>query len=984
MKKNSFIIIVSFILFTLLLQLKPLFSANTLTIYDDTLSSGWDNWSWNTTLNFSVTNPVKTGTKSISVKYNSAWAGLYLHYNSQIALQDYSHIKFWIHGGTAGSQSIKVVINGSEVPLRAMANTWQEISIPLTSFGSPGNLSDIFWQDNTGNAQPMFYLDDIILYGETGTPPPPSGTVSININAGNIKHKISEDIYGINFASDSLRNELKVPVNRWGGNSVTRYNWEIDVHNTGSDWYFENIPDASLNPQLLPDGSTADQFVEGNIQTNTKNLMTIPMIGWLPKTRLSNHPYDCGFKVSKYGSQQSVDPWDTDCGNGVYTNGNNITGNDPSDTSKAVNENFISQWLSHLVTKYGSASQGGVRYYNLDNEPMLWNHTHRDVHPQPAGYDEIKNKTIAYAAALKTVDPAAMTLGPVLWGWCAYFYSAIDGCQIGSDYTSHGNKPFVEWYLQQMKLYEDTYSKRILDYLDLHYYPQASGVALSGAGNSATQELRLRSVKSLWDATYTDESWINTIVRLIPRMKQWTNNFYPGTKTAITEYNWGALDHINGALTQAEVLGVFGREALDLATLWAPPDTGEPGFYAFKIYRNYDNNGNGFGDMSIEAVSSDYDKVSVYSAIREKDGALSIMAINKTSSSMDGNFNISGINLNNTVEVYRYSASNLNAIIKENNHTANQGKFTAVLPANSISLFIINKNSEITAIKILACDLNGDSLDDIIKINENNSAQYTLNLSGWNHLADNVSDIACGDIVGDNKNELVVLSDTGEIYYTTDNGYSWTKMQGNLDKIYVSNMNGDSKADIMGLNKSGNIYITYNLQNWENIPGTLSDIKAGNFNTTRGGNEIAGINFLGSIFYNSDNLTGWHNVPGILDKLFAADLDKNSKCDILGINNLKEIYYSTDLISWTKIPGLLQYIETGDFDGDLDKDIIGYNASNLIYYTTNLQTWIQIPGMAKYIISGKFNINNIEDIAVIGMDGKIYYSTNLSDFIKIN
>jgi hypothetical protein len=62
-----------------------------------------------------------------------------------------------------------------------------------------------------------------------------------------------------------------------------------------------------------------------------------------------------------------------------------------------------------------------------------------------------------------------------------------------------------------------------------------------------------------------DESWIGEVVRLIPRMRAWVDAHYPGTKLAITEYNWGALNHINGALAQADVLGIFGRERPSLA-----------------------------------------------------------------------------------------------------------------------------------------------------------------------------------------------------------------------------------------------------------------------------------------------------------------------------------------------------------------------------------------------------------------------------------
>ena len=30
-------------------------------------------------------------------------------------------------------------------------------------------------------------------------------------------------------------------------------------------------------------------------------------------------------------------------------------------------------------------------FYDMDNEPEIWNGTHRDVHPAPPGYDELAN-----------------------------------------------------------------------------------------------------------------------------------------------------------------------------------------------------------------------------------------------------------------------------------------------------------------------------------------------------------------------------------------------------------------------------------------------------------------------------------------------------------------------------------------------------------------------------------------------------------------
>ena len=67
-------------------------------------------------------------------------------------------------------------------------------------------------------------------------------------------------------------------------------------------------------------------------------------------------------------------------------------------------------------------------------------------------------------------------------------------------------------------------------------------------------------------------------------MQKWIADDYPGTKTAITEYNWGGQEHINGALAQADILGIFGAYGLDMATLWGPPDpnTQAPGLMALR------------------------------------------------------------------------------------------------------------------------------------------------------------------------------------------------------------------------------------------------------------------------------------------------------------------------------------------------------------------------------------------------------------------
>ena len=288
-----------------------------------------------------------------------------------------------------------------------------------------------------------------------------------------------------------------------------------------------------------------------------------------------------------------------------------------------------------------------------------------------------------------------MTLGPVLWGWCAYFYSARDNCAEGLDYSSHNNTDFVPWYLQQMQAYQQQHGMRILDYLDLHYYPAANGVSLSGAGSAATQALRLRSTRSLWDPMYIDESWISDLaqggiaVQMIPRMKAWVAANYPGTKLAITEYNWGALDHINGAVAQADVLGIFGREGLDLATLWGPPTASQPGAFAFRMYRNYDGAHHAFGETSVHATSADQDRLAIYAAKRSADNALTLMIINKSTTPLTATVSLSGYDPAFNAAVYRYSAANLNAILRGADQPIGLGGFTTTFPASSITLIVI-------------------------------------------------------------------------------------------------------------------------------------------------------------------------------------------------------------------------------------------------------------------------------------------------------
>jgi len=672
----------------------PATAASDFIIYDDSLAANWWNGSWGTTLNFNNATPHQSGSASTSAAYTSAWGGVYFGTSSALAASNYTSIRFWIHGGTGGQRiAFKLIDAGGTtwnnfLPITPTANVWTPYTVTLSSLGITNTLGGVVWQENSGATPPTFYLDNIVLLAAPALPPP---TLALTVDVSANRHAISPYIYGMNFADESLAQELHLPVRRYGGNATTRYNYLLDTANRASDWYFENIPNPNSNPGLLPNGSESDQFVDQDRRTDTKTLMTLPLIGWTPKDRV----YRCGFSVSAYGAQQFVDsPYHSDCGNGVRTNGTNVTGNNPLDTSIAITESFDASWVQHFIARYNTAANGGVMFYNLDNEPMLWNSSHRDVHPSPTSYDELRDKTYQYAPAIKAADPTAKILGPAEWGWDGYFYSALDFTNGLTDRASHGGMPFAAWYLQQMQAYQTAHGTRVLDYFDLHYYPQANGVTLCHPCDPGTNALRLRSTRSLWDPTYADESWINgtkdgPYVRLIPRMRDWVNTNYPGTKIALGEYNWGALDAINGALTEADILGIFGRESLDLAALWDPPTSTQPGAFAFRMYRNYDGAGKTFGDVSVRAMNTITDSIAIHAAQRSTDNALTLIVINKMTNALTTTVTLSNFIASPSAQVYRYSVANLNAIVAQPNQAVSASGFTATFPASSITLFVI-------------------------------------------------------------------------------------------------------------------------------------------------------------------------------------------------------------------------------------------------------------------------------------------------------
>jgi len=512
-------------------------------------------------------------------------------------------------------------------------------------------------------------------------------SVSIRIDVRKDRKPIHPEIYGVSFADAKALADLRCPVNRNGGNATTQYNWKLNADNRGNDWFFDSFGEDDPAP-----GGRVDNFIKDAKANGAQPMITIPMIGYVGNIG-PDRSMRYSFSVKKYGPQQKTDPSHPDAGNGVKPDGANVTGNDPTDANVKADAEFQKGWVEHMVAKWGASKKGGVRYYLLDNEPSLWSSTHRDVHPQGETLDEILNDSVGYASMIKSVDPGALTVGPEEWGYPAYFWSGADQ-DYGNknhwpanrpDKDAHGGEDYAPWFLDQMRASSKKAGKRLLDIFTLHYYPQGGE---DGSDNSdAIQLKRNRSTRSLWDPSYVDESWINDKVNLIPRMRAWVDAHYPGTKIGITEYNWGGEKSMSGGTVQADILGIFGREGLDVGCRWTCPASGTPEYQAMKIYRNYDGKGGSFGDISVSDVVPNPDDVASFAAVRKSDGALTVIVINKQlHDTAKVDLSLAGFKAK---KASAWQIAGGKPIASIGTVDVAGGKLTRMLPAQSITLFVV-------------------------------------------------------------------------------------------------------------------------------------------------------------------------------------------------------------------------------------------------------------------------------------------------------
>jgi mannan endo-1,4-beta-mannosidase len=441
--------------------------------------------------------------------------------------------------------------------------------------------------------------------------------------------RISPYVYGSN--GQSADRPANIAARRIGGNRLTGYNWENNASNMGMDYNQSNANDnyltwvAGITHESVP-GIVMTTFHDTSLAMKCYSLITLPAAGYVSRDK--NGPV----------SQAETAP------SARFRTVKNVKGAPftlQPDTSDAFV--YVDEEVNFLVSRYGGASSAaGIRGYAVDNEPALWPSTHPRIHPAQTTCAEVISKNVALAKAVKAVDPAAEIFGGVFYGFNEQYN--MQQAPDWSSYSSYGR--YVNAFLAKLKDSSNAAGIRLVDVLDLHWYPDLdTAVAFNENTDPATARLRMQVPRSLWDSSYVEPGWIGkwySPVSLLPNMKTSIAKYNPGTRLAITEFNYGGSTHISGGIAITDVLGIFGKYGVYFASHWGAIE----GYVrsAYQIFRNYDGNSSTFGDISVRATRSDTTNGSIYAALRSSDPSrLDLIVINKNfTQPIEGAFTVAG------------------------------------------------------------------------------------------------------------------------------------------------------------------------------------------------------------------------------------------------------------------------------------------------------------------------------------------------------
>lgn len=439
---------------------------------------------------------------------------------------------------------------------------------------------------------------------------PETGGVNIIVDTDRDIRKISPYIYGINDIGD-IRN-ISPTVIKQTGISLSTYNWETNYSNSGV--LGMNTNDISLvddypSSKWDTPGLYADKLVtKSRLYNIPVKLITLPMMGYVAADSMGIVSDDDFSKTTRWHK--------------VKFNKNDTYLNNPDINDDTV---YVDEYVSFLVNRFGSSSEGGINGYFLDSEPDKWSENFSVLHEPPLTFSDLVDRSAELANAVKAIDSNAFVFGPSL--------SGLKGCinpgnssESGFSDSENEYSWFIDYYLSEMRAKSAKAGYRLLDVLDVHYYSEAQtplGVDVLTGTDAISNAFRMQAVRTLWDSDYTEAS--PTVIMnkqftpIIPTLQASIRMNYPKTRLSFSEYDFGGGSDISGAIAEIDALGTFASQEVYLACL--SPQSEEYPFQkaALNLFTDYDGNGSGFGNSLVFSDNGSDNMSSVYAALDDSD-----------------------------------------------------------------------------------------------------------------------------------------------------------------------------------------------------------------------------------------------------------------------------------------------------------------------------------------------------------------------------
>lgn len=417
--------------------------------------------------------------------------------------------------------------------------------------------------------------------------------------------------------SASLDARAGVMARRLGGDLMTGYNWVNNATNAGKNYRHSNGAFLLEALEVAEErwshpAAVIETMHDMSLELGAKSLVTLPLAGHVAA--------DMAGAVSPREAAPSRRfvpvVWQS-----------NKQADDAIDSAVAD----IPHLLARLVKTYGSAADArGIHAYALDNEPGIWFQNHPRLTPERVGIADFIERSIAAARVVKTIDPAAQVFGPASWG-----ATEMVSFQDAPDWPGFRDKgSFLAAYLDAFRQASEREGRRLLDVLDVHWYPFHRSGGLFRTEDPALDEALLAAPRSLSEPGFREDSWVSRALRdnqslalpILPSLRRLVENWFPGTGIAVTEFNYGGAGRLAAGLALADALGRFAEQDIAFATHWGSLD----GWLneAYRLFRLPDAAGGRFEGRFIRIEGESGPDIAGYGAVTPD--ALQLVLINKS------------------------------------------------------------------------------------------------------------------------------------------------------------------------------------------------------------------------------------------------------------------------------------------------------------------------------------------------------------------